>query len=130
MEPIHTPTTREKRDEGFTLIELLVVIVILGILSAIVVFSVTGITNRGSRSACQANVETVNIASEAYRAQNTGYAASINALQTAGFLKTIPGTVATDGMSFTVNPGGGSQYTITYAGGAVTASPACSTITN
>jgi general secretion pathway protein G len=110
-------TTVEKRDEGFTLIELLVVIVILGILSAIVVFSVTGITNRGSRSACQANVETVNIASEAYRAQNTAYANSITALQTAGFLKTIPGTVAADGLSFTVNPGGGTQYTVSYAAG-------------
>jgi prepilin-type N-terminal cleavage/methylation domain-containing protein len=116
-----TTTTTTKKDEGFTLIELLIVIVILGILSAIVVFSVNGITNRGSQSACQANVETVNIASEAFRAQNTAYAASLTALQTAGFLKTIPGTVAGD--AFTVSPGGGNAYRITYSPttGAVTA---------
>jgi prepilin-type N-terminal cleavage/methylation domain-containing protein len=107
---------KEKRDAGFTLIELLIVIVILGILAAIVVFSVGGITNRGSRSACEANVETVNIASEAYRTTvTTGYAATIPALQTAGFLKTIPGTLDAGGLFFTVTPGGGSQYRITYA---------------
>ena len=36
-----------KNESGFTLIELLIVIVILGILAAIVVFSVQGITDRG-----------------------------------------------------------------------------------
>jgi prepilin-type N-terminal cleavage/methylation domain-containing protein len=102
------------RERGFTLIELLIVIVILGILSAIVVFSVNGITDRGENSACQANVETVNIASEAYRAQNTGYAATLPALQSAGFLKTIPGTVAGDGLSFAVANAGGSGYTVSY----------------
>jgi general secretion pathway protein G len=108
---METPDPYTTRDRGFTLIELLVVIVILGILSAIVVFSVNGITNRGERSACQANVETVNIASEAYRAQNTGYALTLPALQSAGFLKTIPGTMAGDGLSFSVPEGG---YTVTY----------------
>ena len=74
-------------------------------------FSVNGITDRGEASACQANVETVNIASEAYRAQNTAYALTLPALQSAGFLKTIPGTVAGDGLSYTVAEGG---YTVTY----------------
>ncbi len=40
-------TTRQKRDKGFTLIEMLIVVLILGILSAVVVFAVGGITRVG-----------------------------------------------------------------------------------
>lgn len=56
-------------DKGFTLIELLIVIVILGILAAIVVFSVQGITNRGNLAACKADVASVTTAEEAFYAQ-------------------------------------------------------------
>ncbi|GAC1384334.1 MAG: hypothetical protein NVSMB48_19280 [Marmoricola sp.] len=59
-----------RSDEGFTLIELLIVIVILGILAAIVVFSVSGITDKGAKSACQAEVSTVDTAIEAFYAQS------------------------------------------------------------
>jgi prepilin-type N-terminal cleavage/methylation domain-containing protein len=119
---METPDPHTKRDRGFTLIELLVVIVILGVLAAIVVFSVNGITDRGEESACQANVETINIASEAYRAQTTGYATTLPALQSAGFLKTIPGTVAGDGLSFSVPEGG---YTVAYDPASGLASAGC-----
>ena len=57
-----------KEESGFTLIELLIVIVILGILAAIVVFSVSGITDRGKSSACKSDVATVTSAVEAYYA--------------------------------------------------------------
>ena len=56
---------RRTTDAGFTLIELLIVIIILGILAAIVVFSVTGITNKGDQAACKASVETIDTAGEA-----------------------------------------------------------------
>jgi len=73
-----------KRDEvgegGFTLIELLVVITILGILAAIVVFSVGGINDTGKKSACQTTVKTVEVASEAYRAKNGAYAPNLGEL--------------------------------------------------
>lgn len=55
-----------REDRGFTLIELLIVIIILGILAAIVVFSVRGITDRGEESACKTSVRTVDTAYEAY----------------------------------------------------------------
>ncbi|MEJ7583296.1 MAG: prepilin-type N-terminal cleavage/methylation domain-containing protein [Acidimicrobiales bacterium] len=75
---------REKRHEdgegGFTLIELLVVITILGVLAAIVVFSVGGISDTGNKSACRTTVRTVEVASEAYRAQNGAFAENLNAL--------------------------------------------------
>jgi prepilin-type N-terminal cleavage/methylation domain-containing protein len=61
----------EGKAEGFTLIELLIVIVILGILAAIVVFAVGGITDKGTNSACASDYKTVQTAEEAYFAQPT-----------------------------------------------------------
>jgi general secretion pathway protein G len=55
----------ENRDAGFTLIELLVVITILGILAAIVVFSVGGISDKGATSACKTDTTTLQTAEEA-----------------------------------------------------------------
>ena len=83
-------------ESGFTLIELLIVIVILGVLSGIVVFSVSGITGRGDTAACNANLKTVVVASEAYYAQSSpsAYAADIKALS--GFLQSTPKTVEQD----------------------------------
>jgi len=87
-----------ENESGFTLIELLIVIVILGVLAGIVVFSVSGITNRGDAAACKANVKTVQVAQEAYYAKTTpsAYAASVGALVTAGLLSDpAPTDVAT-----------------------------------
>jgi type II secretion system protein G len=63
-------------DKGFTLIELLIVIVILGILATVTVFAVGGITSRGQDSACAAERKTVEVALEAYFAQNGSYPAT------------------------------------------------------
>ena len=63
----------KKNDEGFTLIELLIVIVILGILAAVVVFAVGGITDRGQASACEADNATLAVAIEAYYAKYSDY---------------------------------------------------------
>jgi prepilin-type N-terminal cleavage/methylation domain-containing protein len=57
------------QDKGFTLVELLIVIVILGILSTVTVFAVRGITDQGQTSACSADKKTVQVAVEAYYAQ-------------------------------------------------------------
>ena len=100
---------KARKDEGFTLIELLIVIVILGILAAIVVFAVSGITDRGNKSACQSDLKTVEVASEAYYAQNKQDAADVATLQSAGFLRDTPQSA--------------NNYTISYnaTNGAVTA---------
>lgn len=75
----------KKHDEGFTLIELLIVIVILGILAGVVVFAVSGITDQGQDSACEADRATLEVAVEAYYAQNNRYPDSQAALT--GFLR-------------------------------------------
>ena len=69
-------------DEGFTLIELLIVIVILGILAAVVVFAVGGITDRGKDSACKADRATLEVAVEAYYAQAGEFPDNLNSLTT------------------------------------------------
>ncbi|WP_020391193.1 type II secretion system protein [Kribbella catacumbae] len=62
-----------KSESGFTLIELLIVIVILGVLSGIVVFAVSGIQDRGNVAACKTDKKTVQVAVEAFYAKNGTY---------------------------------------------------------
>jgi general secretion pathway protein G len=82
-----------RQDEsGFTLIELLIVIVILGVLAGIVVFAVGAFNNDGKAAACKSDVKNVEIAQEAFYAKQTPhvYAASVDALVTANYLKEAP----------------------------------------
>ena len=55
---------------GFTLIELLIVIIVLGILAAIVIFSLTGVTGQSKPAACTSDAKTVEIGRVAYHAEN------------------------------------------------------------
>jgi prepilin-type N-terminal cleavage/methylation domain-containing protein len=56
--------------DGFTLIELLIVIVVLGILAAVVIFALGGITGKSALASCQADGATVSTAIAAFNAQN------------------------------------------------------------
>ena len=81
---------------GFTLIELLIVIVIIGILSAVVVFSVRGINNNSATNACKSDINTISSAVEAYYAQNKSYPGATTStglatsLLAASLIKTTP----------------------------------------
>ena len=92
MDNLYNYTLRHRRagQRGFTLIELLVVIAVLAILAAIVIFNVTGVTNRGNKSACQTDLQSIQVASDAYYNDNAKtYPANVAALVPA-YLHTAP----------------------------------------
>jgi len=85
-------TTKGREIAGFTLIELLIVIVVLGVLAAIVIFSLGGVTAQAASAACNANAKTVAIAVTAYEAENGGAPASFSDLTQGSnpYLQAVP----------------------------------------
>ena len=106
------------QEGGFTLIELLIVIVILGILAAIVVFAVGGITDRGTLSACKADKKSIEVAIEAQYAQNATYPATVAALVPT-FLHEVPSTT-----HYTLGLSGATPPLVTVAAGTADGPPA------
>src|SRR5271157_5398619 len=82
----------EASESGFTLIELLIVIVVLGILAAIVVFSLTGVSGQSKQAACTADAKSVEIAADAFQAKNSAYPTSITTDLVPNYLHSAPGT--------------------------------------
>lgn len=114
---LHNLRQARRNESGFTLIELLIVIVILGVLSGIVVFAVSGIQDRGNAAACKADKKSVEVAVEAYYAKTGGWPGTFADLTTTPnqFLRAAPtATIANGGYLITLG-----------ANGAVTASGAC-----
>ena len=96
-----------KNDKGFTLVELLIVIVILGILAAVTVFAVRGITDKSQENSCATEKRAIETATEAYFA-DTGGDAGTMAVLVGTYLRTDPSA------RFTLTPG--SPPTITGVG--------------
>ena len=83
----------EASESGFTLIELLIVIVVLGILAAIVVFSLTGVTGESKQAACTTDAKSVEIAADAYQAAHSNsWPSNVQILVTDNYLKSVPVT--------------------------------------
>lgn len=99
LKKLQAKKAAQENSGGFTLIELLIVIVVLGILAAVVVFSLGGVTGSSSVAACKADGATVSTAIAAEQAQNPGVpavlgtgAASAGDLATT-YLQSIPNNV-------------------------------------
>ncbi len=108
---------QEDGADGFTLIELLIVIVIIGILAAIVVFSVSGVTNNAAAAACKQTLNEAQTAVEAYYANNSNtYPAAIASL-VPSYLKSTP---ALTGVTFAYSSATGAVSVTTGAGGPAT----------
>lgn len=108
---------RLNKEEGFTLIELLIVIAILGILVALAVPRMSGVTQTAKQSAHEANKRTLMSAATMWYAQNpngqTTWDSTTNQNQWGAYLQEWPD-----------NPLGTGDYTVTInANGNITITP-------
>jgi general secretion pathway protein G len=70
-------SSAEGDEQGFTLIELLIVILVLGILAAIVIFALGGITGQSATASCQTDARSVQTAIAAWEANGNSAATTI-----------------------------------------------------
>ena len=70
----------DNKEQGFTLIELLVAIVVVGILTAVAIVGIGGLTNKGNNAACSTSVDAARAASAVYYANTGTYAGDFDAL--------------------------------------------------
>jgi prepilin-type N-terminal cleavage/methylation domain-containing protein len=114
----HPVRSRRRSEQGFTLIELLVVIAVLTVLAAIVIFNVTGVTNRGSASACATDVKSVQSAVDSYINDHTAAALAAGAVTAAEWNLLVPAylhTQPTSCATFTLASDGAGGYNVTGA---------------
>jgi prepilin-type N-terminal cleavage/methylation domain-containing protein len=111
----------EVSESGFTLIELLIVIIVLGILAAIVIFSISGVTGQSKAAACNTEASTIEDAVAAFNAAgNTpatpplAFSDLTSSSTTDGpFINTPPPTTITNGYLITLDGTNSGQVDVT-----------------
>jgi general secretion pathway protein G len=64
-------------ESGFTLIELLIVVVVMGVLAAVVIFALSGISSKSAVADCNTDAKTVQLAITTFQNQNPTYTSAI-----------------------------------------------------
>ena len=111
-----------RREEGFTLIELLIAIVVVGILTAVVIVGIGGLTNSGKKSTCQASVDSVKAAVAVHYANQTpnAYPTTIAQMTTTAVPPELELATGVTAAGLTIT---GSNWTIAVGNGTGTVIP-------
>ena len=80
---------KRSTSRGFTLIELLVVIAIIGLLSSVVLASLSSARSKGRDARRLADIKQLQVALELYYSENNEYAPTLNDLVTANLISAI-----------------------------------------
>jgi prepilin-type N-terminal cleavage/methylation domain-containing protein len=103
----------QKREErGFTLIELLIAIVVVGVLTAVAIVGIAGLTDEGNQSACDASRDAAKTASAVHYANTGSYPADFGDLTPAEYELPSGHTMAGNELSYDVN-----EWTLTMTPG-------------
>jgi prepilin-type N-terminal cleavage/methylation domain-containing protein len=102
----------ERNEQGFTLIELLVAIVVVGILTAVAIVGIAGLTDGGKSAACQTSVDAAHAASAIYYSNHKAYATTIQELVDEKDLDLQGGVTVADAVM-----NSGTDWTVTMSGG-------------
>ena len=119
----------DERESGFTLIELLIAIVVAGILTAVAIVGIAGLTDSGSKSACKSSADAARAATAVFYANSAStdfaghaYPANLGDLTKTSAANPNPlmefptnGGAQPTGKSYTVN-----GWTLTMTGGGST----------
>jgi prepilin-type N-terminal cleavage/methylation domain-containing protein len=124
MQELREQDIKGGRESGFTLIELLVAIVVVGVLTAVAIVGIAGLTDNGKASACQASLDAAKAASAVHYSNSNGnFPTDFEEMITAKELE-VPSTVEVlpatpklmTGNGWTLTIGGGGSSANTYSG--------------
>jgi len=107
----------DRKEQGFTLIELLIAIVVVGILTAVAIVGIAGLTDKGSTASCAATLDAVKAAQAVHYANNTGtYPTDFTSMITAKELELSGGAKDTPGATDTIEGHGAWSISTVVAG--------------